>query len=125
MNLLIMMTGIVPAYKYLRKNWPGRLGYLQGLSCGTFTTVIAVICFALFMFVYLKFPDPAFMQMLIAEHGRNLNPYTSGLALFIEGTFSGIIISFGLMQYLKESILPSVNEEKDEVMLAKFSFQPR
>jgi hypothetical protein len=88
-------------------------------------TVIAVISFALFMFVYLKFLDPAFMQMLITEHGRNLNPYTSGLPLFIEGTFWGIIISFGLMQYLKESILPSVNEEKDEVMPANFSFQPR
>lgn len=126
LNLAILMGGIVFAYRSLRKNSQGRLGYLQGLSCSTFTTVIAVSSFALFMFGYLMFLDPGFMLVLKAEHGRYLNPYTSALALLIEGAFSGIIVSFSLMQYLKDSILPSVRrEEKGEVMPASFSFAPR
>jgi hypothetical protein len=125
LNLAILMGGILFSFRSLKKEWQGPLGYLQGLSCGTFTTVIAVSAFALFMFIYLMFVDRGFMQMLKAEHGRYLNPYTSALALFIEGAFSGIIVSFSLMQYLKDSILPSVIENENEVMPAAFSYAHR
>jgi len=113
LNLAILITGIVLAYRCLKKAWKGPLGYLQGLSCGTFTSLVAVTSFALFTFVYLMFLDPAFMAMLKVEHGRTLNPYTSALAVFMEGAFSGMIVSFCLMQYLKDSLLPYLREEKD------------
>jgi hypothetical protein len=112
LNLVILITGIVMAYRNLKKGWPGRLGYLQGLSCGAFTSLVAVFAFALFTFVYLMFLDPAFMAILKREHGPFLNPYTSALAVFMEGSFSGMIVSFCLMQYLKDSLLPSVREER-------------
>jgi hypothetical protein len=52
------------------------------------------------------------MAILKAEHGLTLNPYTSALAVFMEGAFSGMIVSFCMMQYLKDSLLPYLREEK-------------
>ena len=112
LNLAILMTGIMLAYRSLKKAWKGPLGYLQGLSCGTFTSLVAVASFTLFTFGYLMFVDPAFMAILKAQHGRTLNPYTSALAVFMEGAFSGMIVSFSMMQYLKDSLLPYLKEEK-------------
>ncbi len=113
LNLVILITGIVMAYRRLKKEWPGgRLEYLQGLSCGAFTSLVAVTTFAVFIFFYLMFLDPGLMAVLKVEHGPYLNPYTSALAVFFEGAFSGMIVSFCLMQYLKDSILPYVREKR-------------
>ncbi len=86
--------------------------YVSGLGCGAFTSLVAVTTFAVFIFFYLMFLDPGLMSILKVEHGRFLNPYTSALAVFFEGAFSGMIVSFCLMQYLKDSILPYVREER-------------
>ncbi len=113
LNLVILITGIVMAYRRLKKEWPGgRLEYVSGLGCGAFTSLVAVTTFAVFIFFYLMFLDPGLMSILKVEHGRFLNPYTSALAVFFEGAFSGMIVSFCLMQYLKDSILPYVREER-------------
>lgn len=114
LNLVILITGIVLAYRRLKKEWPGRrLEYVSGLSCGAFTSLVAVTAFSLFVFLYLMFLDPALMAMIKVEHGRFLNPYTAALAVFFEGAFSGMIVSFCLMQYLKDSLLPYVREERN------------
>src|SRR3712207_8521305 len=78
LNLVILITGIVMAYRRLKKEWPGgRLEYMQGLSCGAFTSLVAVTTFAVFVFFYLMFLDPGLMSILKVEHGQFLNPYTS------------------------------------------------
>jgi hypothetical protein len=114
LNAIILIFGIILSIREYRKNKDGRMQYLQGISCGTLTTLCTVSVFAVFMFIYLMFLDPAFMQAVKANHsqGQFLNPYVAAVAVFMEGLFSGIVMTFMTMQVLKESLLDRISAKK-------------
>jgi hypothetical protein len=102
-NFFILVTGIAFAIQKLRREENGSVPYLEGLVCGALTVLVSVVVFSVFIFAYLQFISPEFMAY-IQQHGmfgRFLNPVMAAVSIFIEGTFSGLIVSFGIMQYMK------------------------
>lgn len=102
LNLFIMMGGIYYAMKQYRRTHAGHLNYFRGLSIGVATSVIGASTFAVFLLLYLK-ADQNLMASIIEREpmGRFLNEYIAAAAVTLEGTFSGMTITYLLLNYVQ------------------------
>lgn len=102
MNFFIMTAGILMAIKTLRRIYPDRYTYFQGMGTGILTGIIGSVLFALFVFFYVSFLDTGLMQSIIENEpmGRFMNPYIVAVIIAVEGIASALLISFIIMNYL-------------------------
>jgi len=106
LNFFILIAGIWKALTYYKKK--GNLEFFEGIGLGSLTALIGVIPFAIFIFFYLQV-DSQFLAN-IKEHesfGQYLNPYILAFLIAFEGGISGVLVSFGMMQYLKKGRMVS------------------
>lgn len=111
LNFFILAVGVYKAMLHMKRNNES-FSYFTGLGTGFFTSAFALLIFGLFVFIYTNIIDPAFMAHLQANapFGEYLNPYIASFIIFFEGSISGLILSFGLMQYLRESHITGNSE---------------
>ncbi len=104
LNFFILLAGVGASLKHYKANCNSDFVYFQGLSLGLLTSFAAIIPFAIFVFFYLVL-DVAFMENLIANEpfGRFFNPFILSFLVAFEGIFSGGMMSFVLMQYMRKS----------------------
>lgn len=102
LNFFVLATGVVMALRSFSREKHQSFSYLKGLGLGVLTAIIASVSFALFVFIYTNFLDPAFMQSIIDNEpfGLYLNPYIAAVAVAVEGIASGLILSFIAMNYM-------------------------
>lgn len=102
LNLFIMLAGIYYAMKQYKRTHAGHLNYFRGLSIGVATSVIGASTFAAFLLLYLKI-DQNLMAAIIEREpmGRFLNEYIAAAAVTLEGTFSGMTITYLLLNYVE------------------------
>ena len=95
LNFFIMLFGIRYAMIQKRTNENGKLKYLSGLAYGFITGLLTTAMFSIFLALYLKI-DSGFMNYLISTQplGRFLTPISTAMETMIEGTASGLIITF-------------------------------
>lgn len=103
-NFFIMTGGIYLLFRNAIIRSDESIGYLDGLRMGLQFTIISVLIFIVFLGLYLKFIDRSFLQVM-EESGlwafNNVTISQASIGIFIEGMASGLIITFGLMQYFK------------------------
>lgn len=101
-NFVILVAGIYFALKKFRQTHADHLNYFRALVTGVSTAAIGSIVFAAFFWVYVSFIDPSFMQYIIENEpmGRFLNPYISAFIIALEGVFSGLLVTFILINYI-------------------------
>ena len=106
LNFFILFVGVWKALTYYKKRYG--LEYFEGIGLGSLTAIIGVVPFALFIFFYLH-ADSQFMANIVANeaYGQYMNPYVLAFLIAFEGGISGVLVSFGMMQYLKKSRLVS------------------
>ncbi len=111
LNAIFLFTGVFLSIKTFRDN-AKHASYLNGLGVGILTSAVALLIFAAFVIIYLAGINPEFMEGLKETEyfGQYLNPYIAGVAIFLEGTLSGMLVSFILMQYYKRSHMSSPEE---------------
>jgi hypothetical protein len=114
-NLIIQGSAITIPLLQFRKIH-GKIKYFQGLALGSLVTLVNVATFAVFIAVFLSAIDPSFMEYLRENEllGSYLNPLIAAWAIFIEGLFSGIFVTFTMMQYLKTSHLSRKATQQQE-----------
>ncbi|MDH3710166.1 MAG: DUF4199 domain-containing protein [Cyclobacteriaceae bacterium] len=102
LNFFVLAVAVVMALRSFREKKPQSFTYLKGLGLGVLTAIIGSVIFALFVFVYTNFLDPAFMQAMVENEpfGQYLNPYIAAVAVAVEGIASGLILSFIVMNYM-------------------------
>jgi len=107
LNFFILFAGVWKALTHFKKK--AHLEYFEGIGLGSLTAVIGVIPFAVFIFFYLH-ADSQFMANIIATEpfGEYMNPYILAFLIAFEGGISGVLVSFGMMQYLKKGRMASV-----------------
>jgi len=108
LNFFILFAGVWKALTHFKKK--SNLEYFEGIGLGSLTAIIGVVPFAVFMFFYLQ-ADTQFMANIVANEafGRYMNPYVLTFLIAFEGGISGVLVSFGMMQYLKKSSLVSAS----------------
>ena len=106
LNIVFLFTGIFMAVNAYRTNPKFKPNYLGGIGVGLLTSAVALFLFSIFVIIYLA-SNPGFMESLKSYEyfGRYLNPYIAGVVIFLEGTVSGLLVSFILMQFYKHSHL--------------------
>jgi hypothetical protein len=95
LNVLILAAGIYGALNQYKRTHRGEINYFKALTIGIATSFVGVSTFVLFLFFYLLI-DKQFMEMLqrMEPMGAYLNPYIATFAVWVEGTFSGLIATF-------------------------------
>jgi len=103
LNFMFLVGGIYLAIRRHKKNNDSTT-YLQGIGIGLLTSAVAVLPFALFIFIYLQL-DQGLLNYIIEQDqfGQHLNPYILSFIVAFEGFFSGMILTFIIMQYMKRS----------------------
>lgn len=113
-NLVIMTAFTVLTLAKINGKTRNRLEFLTGLGVSMLVAGISFGLFGAFMFVYLRFLDPAFMQHIIATapFGQYLNPINTAGWVIHEGfgsqTILGLITveAFKLLQMSTKSPKP-------------------
>jgi len=101
LNLLILVVGIYFALKKFKETHGKHLNYFLALATGVGTGAIASLVFAVFLFIWMKV-DSNMMQSIIENDpmGRYLNAYMASFIVALEGVFSGLLVTFVLINYI-------------------------
>ena len=101
-NLLILVAGVYFALKKFRETHEDKLNYFRALVTGVSTAAIGACTFAAFLFLYMSL-DQSLMQSIIDNEpmGRFMNPYIASCIVALEGLFSGLLVTFVLINYVQ------------------------
>ena len=101
LNLMILVAGVYLALKKFKETHGAHLNYFRALATGVTTAAIGSLIFGAFMFVYMKV-DTSLMESIIQNEpmGRFLNPYISAFIVVLEGVFSGLLVTFVLINFV-------------------------
>jgi len=88
--------------------------YLNGLANIFLANLVAIVLSAMSLGIYLKFSDPSIIENLNQSIwlAGDLTILKIAGAVFIEGTASAVIISFGVMQYYKQEIQTPIKKHQ-------------
>jgi len=100
-NLIILSLGVYLALKKFKNEHADHLNYFRGLIMGVATAGIGSLGFGLFLFIYMQL-DSSMMDSIVQNEpmGRYLNPYMSAFIVVLEGFFSGLLVTFVLLNWV-------------------------
>jgi hypothetical protein len=101
LNLIILVSGVYFALKKFKETHGGHLNYFRALATGVSTAAIGSTIFAVFLFAYMKL-DTSLMESIVKNEpmGQHLNPYIASFIVSLEGLFSGLLVTFILINYV-------------------------
>ena len=101
LNLLIQVAGIYFALKKFKNTHEDHMNYFRGMVVGVATGAIASVVFAMFLFIYMKLDNSLLVSIQENEPmGHYLNEYMSAFIVALEGLFSGMLVTFVLINYV-------------------------
>ena len=101
LNLLILVTGVFFALKKFRETHEDHLNYFRALITGVATAAIGSCLFAAFLFIYMSLDDGLMASIRENEPmGRYMNPYIASFIVALEGLFSGLLVTFILINFV-------------------------
>ena len=104
-NYPLIALGIFSAIKEIkRKSGNDKIGYLTGFSTGFMIVLATAFLFSIFVFIYAKFINLSFVNMIWPEpysKDNDMNSLAIGMYIFGETLIFGVIIDFIAMQYFK------------------------
>lgn len=101
LNLLILVTGVFFALKKFRETHEDHLNYFRALITGVATAAIGSCLFAAFLFVYMTLDESLMTSIRENEPmGRFMNPYIASFIVALEGLFSGLLVTFILINFV-------------------------
>ena len=113
LNLVILTAGIYLALKKFKGTHSENLNYFRGLITGVATGGVASLAFGAFLFLYMKL-DTDLMKTIIENEpmGRYLNPYMVAFIVVLEGFFSGLLVTFVILNWVTTDDVSSPVDKK-------------
>ena len=101
LNLFILVAGIYYGLKKFKETHEDHMNYFRGLVTGVAIGAVGSLLFALFLFIWMK-ADASMMQSIIENEpmGRYLNAYMAAFIVALEGVFSGLLVTFVLINWV-------------------------
>lgn len=100
-NLLILVAGVYLALKRFKESHEDHLNYFRALVTGVATAAVASLIFGAFLFLYMSLDESLMVSIRENEPmGRYLNPYIAGFIVALEGVFSGLLVTFILINFV-------------------------
>jgi hypothetical protein len=114
LNLFILVAGIFFGLKKFKETHADHLNYFRALVTGVAIGAVGSVLFALFLFIYMKV-DSGMMQSIVENEpmGRYLNPYIAAFIVALEGVFSGLLVTFVLINWVStDDVNDPIGESK-------------
>ena len=113
LNLVILTAGIYLALKKFKGTHSEHLNYFRGLITGVATGGVASLLFGVFLFLYMKL-DTDLMKTIVENEpmGRYLNPYMVAFIVVLEGFFSGLLVTFVILNWVTTDDVSSPVDKK-------------
>ncbi|MFM7195395.1 MAG: DUF4199 family protein [Bacteroidota bacterium] len=101
LNLFILAGGVLAGLKQFKHTHGEHMNYFRALATGVSISSIGSFIFAAFLFFFMKSND-GFMTWIIENEkmGRYLNPYMASFIVLLEGVFSGLLVTFVLLNWI-------------------------
>lgn len=101
LNLFILVAGVYYALRKFRRTHQDSLNYFRALVTGVSTAAIGSVLFSVLLFLYMQL-DPSLMESIKVNEpmGRYLNPYIASFIVALEGVFSGLLVTFIVINYV-------------------------
>ncbi len=105
-NLLFLGFGIGMGIHMFKQSFPKKFTYMQGLKLGLTITLIAVSVFALYVYL-VAMVDETMVTMFVHVNSNFslMNPATLSFQYLLEGSFAGLILTIGLLQFHNGSFI--------------------
>ena len=105
LNLFILAGGVHFALKKFSETHGASINYFRALVTGVSTAAIGSAIFGAFLFIFLKI-DIGFMEWIVENEpmGRYMNPYIASFIVILEGVFSGLLVTFVLINYINTEV---------------------
>ena len=101
LNLVILTAGVYVALKKFKETHQDSLNYFRGLITGVSTAAIGSLVFGLFLFIYMKADNDMMKSIQDNEPmGHYLNAYMAAFIVVLEGFFSGLLVTFVLLNWV-------------------------
>lgn len=114
LNLFILTAGIFFGLKKFKETHEDHLNYFRALVTGVAMGAIGSMIFSLFLFVWMQI-DVDMMNAIIQNEpmGRYLNAYITSFVALLEGVFSGLLVTFVLINWVTtDDVNDPVGESK-------------
>ncbi len=101
LNLIILGVGVLTGLRQFKHTHGEHMNYFRALATGVSISTIGSLIFAGFLFFFMKAND-GFMSWIIENEkmGRYLNPYMASFIVLLEGVFSGLLVTFVLLNWI-------------------------
>lgn len=101
LNVVILASGVYFALKKFKSTHHDHLNYFRGLIMGVSTAGLGSLIFGVFMFIFMSL-NPDFMKAIKDNEplGLYLNPWMASFIILLEGFFSGMLVSFILLNWI-------------------------
>jgi uncharacterized membrane protein len=105
LNLFVLGGGVYYGLKKFSDTHGASINYFRALATGVSIGAIGSALFGIFLFIFLKI-DAGFMQAIIDNEpmGRFMNPYIASFIVVLEGVFSGLLVTFVLINYINTEV---------------------
>jgi len=114
LNLFILAAGIFFGLKKFKDTHEDHLNYFRALVTGVAIGAVGSAIFGFIMFVYMSV-NTDFMTNMVNEEqmGLHLNPYMASFIIVLEGVFSGLLVTFVLINWVTtDDVNEPVGESK-------------
>jgi hypothetical protein len=114
LNLVILAAGIFFGLKKFKETHEDHLNYFRALITGVAIGAVGSGIFGVLLFASLSI-DTAFMASMMANEqmGLHLNPYMASFIVVLEGVFSGLLVTFVLINWVTtDDVNDPVGESK-------------
>jgi len=103
-NILFLAVGIGMGIQMVKRSFPSKFNYMEGLKVGLSISLLAISAFASFVYL-VALVDEGFMLKIIETQStfRYLNPELLSLINLVEGSVLGLILTIIIMQFQQGS----------------------
>ncbi|MEI9921250.1 MAG: DUF4199 domain-containing protein [Bacteroidota bacterium] len=101
LNLFILAAGIYFGIKKFKQSHDDHLNYFRALVTGVAIGAVASAIFGFLLFIYMTVNSTFMASMVENEQmGLHLNPYIASFIVVLEGVFSGLLVTFVLINMM-------------------------
>lgn len=114
LNLFILAAGIFFGLKKFKETHEDHLNYFRALITGVAIGAVGSAIFGFILFVYMSVSTEFMASMMENEQmGLHLNPYMASFIVVLEGVFSGLLVTFVLINWVTtDDVNDPVGESK-------------
>ena len=106
LNALFMTVGIAMGINMVKRSFPKKFNYTEGLKVGFSITLLSVSVYSVFVYMVAILDDSFLLKIVENESSlRFLNPELLSIFNLVEGASLGLVLTIGIMQFQRGSFL--------------------